>query len=125
MSRTREVSGNSRQELNLLRAVPVLVIVRPLILQVPRSPKCLQCWKATELARKRNPWKGKKRSRGEGVSDPKPVTPRQRVREFLNESLTESNSKLFRQPCRGSSYACCLIYTHVYTVHTACKFGFA
>ena len=61
----------------------------------------LRCPKASELVRKRtidrNPPKWKKGSRGEGVSDPKFVAPHQYVREFPNESLTVSNSKLFCQ----------------------------
>ena len=44
----------------------------------------LRCPKALELVCKhtidRNPPKGKKRSRGKGVSDPRFVAPRQRVR---------------------------------------------
>ena len=43
----------------------------------------LRCPKSSELARKRqvdrNPPRGKKRSWGQGASDPKSITPRQRV----------------------------------------------
>ena len=54
--------------------------------------RVLRCPNASDLARKpaidRNPPKGKKRSRGEGVSDPKSVDPRKRVSEFPSESLS-------------------------------------
>ena len=48
----------------------------------------------------RNPQKGKKRSRGEGVSNPMSVDPRQRVREFPSVSLTVSNGMSFCLACR-------------------------
>ena len=52
----------------------------------------MRCPKASDLARKpaidRNPPKGKKRSRGEGASNPKSVDPRKRVSEFPSESLS-------------------------------------
>ena len=41
----------------------------------------------------RNPPRGKKRSRGQGTSDPKSITPRQRLREFPGEHLSVSNNK--------------------------------
>ena len=59
----------------------------------------LRCPKPSELAHKRtidcNSPKGKERSRGEGVNDPKSVAPHQHVRVFPNKSLTVSNRKLF------------------------------
>ena len=78
----------------------------------------LRCPKASDLVRKRtidcNPPKGKKRSRGKGVSDPKSVSPRQRVREFPDESLTVSNSKLFRQACQEElSLKKCVVSAHL------------
>ena len=55
---------------------------------------------ARKRAIDRSPPKGKKLSRVEGVRAPKSVAPRQRAREFPNESLTVSNGKLFCQACR-------------------------
>ena len=81
----------------MLRAVPVnsrsTISVSADLLNV------LQCAKASELVRKPttdcNPPKGKKRSRSEGVSNPRSVAPRQRVREFpMNLSQCRSNGKL-------------------------------
>ena len=43
---------------------------------------------------------GKRRARGHGAFDPISVTPSQRVKEFLNESLTVSNKWLFCNACR-------------------------
>ena len=64
-----------------------------------RSPK------ASELSRKRkvqeNPSKGKRRHLPRGSqTDPKSVTPSQRVREFPTEQLTVSAGKLFCSACR-------------------------
>ena len=61
--------------------------------------------KTSELSRKRkvqeNPSKGKcRRLPRESQSDPKSVTPSQRVREFPTEQLTVSASKLFCTACR-------------------------
>ena len=62
----------------------------------------------TELTRKRKidwnpPPKGKRRARGEGSSEPKIVSPRQRLNEFPNECLAvygKEGSKLFCNACR-------------------------
>ena len=77
-----------------------------------------QCPKASEQAHKRttdcNPPKGKKRSRGEAVSDPMSFAPCQLVREFPNESLTLSKGKLFRQGCREElSLKNCVVSAHL------------
>ena len=60
---------------------------------------------AADIARprktKRNdPPRGKRRCKGAVSSDPKGVTPQQRVREFTNESLTVSQVHLFCTACR-------------------------
>ena len=60
---------------------------------------------AADIARprktKRNdPPRGKRRCKGAVSSDPKGVTPQQRVREFTNESLTVSQVHLFCTVCR-------------------------
>ena len=64
----------------------------------------LRCPKSSDLARKRrvdrNPPRGKKRSCGQGASDPKSSTPRQRLREFPGEHLSVSYNKLFCLACR-------------------------
>ena len=69
------------------------------LLDVLRAPQ------ASELTRKRkidcNPPTGKKTSRGQGSSEPKSVTPKQRVNEFPDECLTVSRGgKLFCSACR-------------------------
>ena len=56
------------------------------ILDVLKAPTC------TELTRKRKidcnpPPKGKRRARGEGSSEPKTVSPHQRVDQFPDQSL--------------------------------------
>ena len=73
---------------------------------------------SSELSRKRkidkNPPRGKRRSRGLGVSDPKSVTPQQRVAEFTNEKLTVSNNKLFCSACREElSVKCSVVRMHI------------
>ena len=71
--------------------------VRTILSQL-RSPT------SSELSRKRrvnkNPPKGKRRSYARGKSDPKNVTPQQRVKKLSNEPLTVSNNKLFCLACR-------------------------
>ena len=57
------------------------------ILEALKTPK------ASDLTRKRKvdcnpPPKGKRRARGEGSSEPKTVSPRERVRKFPDECLT-------------------------------------
>ena len=69
------------------------------ILEVLKAPQ------ASDLTRKRkvdcNPPLGRKRSRGQGSSEPKSVTPRDRVNEFPDECFTVSgNGKLFCNGCR-------------------------
>ena len=59
----------------------------------------------SELSRKRTvdrnpPPKGKRRARGPHTSDPKSVSPAQRIPEFSDEQLTVSNGKLFCKACR-------------------------
>ena len=65
---------------------------------------CLYRPTASELAQKRkvdkNPPKGKKKSRGSCVSNPKTITPQQRVNQYKNEFFSVSNKKLFCQACR-------------------------
>ena len=65
---------------------------------------CLHRPTASELARKRkvdrNPPKGKKRSRGTCASDPKSITPQQRVKQYNNECFIVSNNRLFCLVCR-------------------------
>ena len=70
------------------------------LLDVLRAPQ------ASELTRKRkidcNPPTGKKTSRGQGSSEPKSVTPKQRVNEFPDECLTVSRGgKLFCSACQS------------------------
>ena len=67
----------------------------------------LRCPRTSELTRKRkvvrNYPPGKRRSSTSsvrGASDPKSVTPSQRVTEFPNENLSVSNGKLFCLACR-------------------------
>lgn len=60
---------------------------------------------SSELSRKRKvdrnpPPKGKKPSRGASASDPKSVTPSQRVKQYTGENLTVSNKRLFCLACR-------------------------
>ena len=60
---------------------------------------------SAEIARKRKtkanpPPKGKRRCKGTLVSDPKGVTPNQRVREFSEEPFSVSNCHLFCSACR-------------------------
>ena len=60
---------------------------------------------ASELSRKRKidcnkPPKGKKRSRGTCSSDPKFITPEQRVKQHPKECFSVSNKKLFCLACR-------------------------
>ena len=70
--------------------------------------EALKAPKASDLTRKRKvdcnpPPKGKRRARGEGSSEPKTVSPRERVREFPDECLTVTGKgarKLFCNACR-------------------------
>ena len=60
---------------------------------------------AADIARprktKRNePPRGKRKCKGAVSSDPKGVSPQQRVREFTNESFTVSHGHLFCTACR-------------------------
>ena len=60
---------------------------------------------SSELSRKRKvdrnpPPKGKKPSQGASASDPKSITPSQRVKQYTGENLTVSNKKLFCLGCR-------------------------
>ena len=77
--------------------------VRTILSQL-RSPT------SSELSRKRrvdkNPPKGKRRSCARGKSDPKNVTPQQRVKKLSNVPLTVSN-KLFCLACRDSAAGRC------------------
>ena len=62
--------------------------------------EALKAPKASDLTRKRkvdcNPLpKGKRRARGEGSSEPKTVSPRERVREFPNECLTVTGGRAY------------------------------
>ena len=84
--------------------------------QIFRAPKC------TELTRKRairhtvtpSPYKKKPSC----TTDPKSVTPMQRVREFSNEELTQSAGKLFCNACLEElSLKLSIIKHHI----TSCK----
>ena len=60
---------------------------------------------SAEIARKRKtkanpPPKGKRRCKGTLTSDPKSVSPNQRVREFCEEPFSVSNGHLFCSGCR-------------------------
>ena len=60
------------------------------------------------------PSKGKKRCKGSNSSDPKSVTPHQRVKKYANECLGVSNGKLFCLACREQlSLKCSVINNHV------------
>ena len=79
---------------------------------------CLHRPTASELARKRkvdkNPPKGKKKSRGSCVSNPKTITPQQRVNQYKNEFFSVSNKKLFCQACRDElSVKSSIIAAHI------------
>ena len=83
------------------------------VLKVPQT---------SELTRKRkvdcNPPVGKKRSRGQGSSEPKSVTPKDRVNEFHDECLTISgNGKLFCSACREELS----LRKNIITNHISCK----
>ncbi len=64
----------------------------------------LQAPTLSDLTRKRrvncNPPVGRNKSRGQGSSEPKSLSPRDRVTEFPEEGLTVSNGKLFCSACR-------------------------
>ena len=86
------------------------------MLDVLRAPQ------ASELTRKRkidcNPPTGKKTSRGQGSSEPKSVTPKQRVNEFPDECLTVSRGgKLFCSACREELS----LRKNIITNHISCK----
>ena len=81
---------------------------------------CLHRPTASELVRKRkvdkNPPKGKKKSRGSCtcVSNPKTITPQQRVNQYKNEFFSVSNKKLFCQACRDElSVKSSIIAAHI------------
>ena len=78
---------------------------------------CLHRPTTSELSRKRKidrnpPPKGKKRSRGASASDPKSVTPSQRVKQYTGENLTVSNKKLFCLACREELSVKSSVITH-------------
>ena len=89
----------------------------------PRSLlDALKAPQASELARKRkidsNPPVGKKRSRGQGSSEPKSVSAKDRVNEFPDECLTVDRSgKLFCSACREELS----LRKYIITNHFACK----
>ena len=64
----------------------------------------LRCAQPAAISRKRkvrnNPPTGEKRSCRRSLSDPKSVTPSQRVKEHPGETLCVSNAKLFCRACR-------------------------
>ena len=70
--------------------------------------EALKAPKVSELTRKRKvdcnpPLTGKRRARGKGSSEPKSVSPRDRVSEFPDECLTVTGTgagKLFCNACR-------------------------
>ena len=59
---------------------------------------------SSELSRRRkvdrNPPKGKKRSQGTCLSDPKSIMPQQRVKQHSDECFSVANNKLFCLACR-------------------------
>ena len=65
---------------------------------------CLRAPTASDLARKRrvstNPPLGTKRSKGSSSSDPKSVSPADRVKQYPDQQLTVSAGKLFCRACR-------------------------
>ena len=63
---------------------------------------------------KNDPPKGQRRSKGPSSSDPKGITPSQRVREFDKEALTVSHGHLFCTACREQlSLKRCVIKNHI------------
>ena len=65
----------------------------------------------------RNPPKGRKRARGPHSSDPKSVTPQQRLKKYPNECLTVSHGKLFCLACREElSTKSSVIVNHIKSV---------
>ena len=75
--------------------------------------EALKAPKASDLTRKRKvacspPPKGKRRARREGSSEAKTVSPRERVREFLDECLTdrEGSSETFLYYSKYSMSVC-------------------
>ncbi len=86
------------------------------ILEVLKTPQ------ASDLTRKRkvdcNPPVGRKRSRGQGSSEPKSVTPKDRVNDFPGECLTVSgNGRLFCGACREEIS----LRKNIITNHISCK----
>ena len=60
-----------------------------------RSPTAADIARARKIKTNSEPPRGKRRCRGALSSDPKGVTPSQRVREFENEALTVSHGQLY------------------------------
>ena len=74
------------------------------ILETLKAPK------ASDLTRKCkvdcNPPKGKRRAHGEGSSEPKTVSPRERVREFPEECLTVTGKGVRKLFCIFQNTVC-------------------
>ena len=86
------------------------------------SIRVLKASQASDLTRKRkvdsNPPVGQKRSRGQGSSEPKSVSAKDRVNEFPDECLTVSRGgKLFCSACREELNP----RKNIITNHIACK----
>ena len=85
------------------------------LLDVLKAPQ------ASDLTRKRkidsNPPVGQKRSRGQGSSEPKSVSAKDRVNEFPDECLTVRGGKLFCSACREELS----LRKNIITNHIACK----
>ena len=73
--------------------------------------EALKAHKSLCLTRKRKvdcnaPPKGKRRARGEGSSEPKTVSPRERVREFPDECLTVTGKGAWKLFCIFQNTVC-------------------
>lgn len=92
MEYSSEESESEHEELESDRSVVSLMdrLRTPMPADIARSRKVM----------KNDPPKGKRRCKGRHASDPKGVTPSQRVREFPKESLSVSKGCLFCSVCR-------------------------
>ena len=72
------------------------------------------------------PPKGKRRARGEGSSEPKTVSPRERVREFPDECLTDGKrrSETFLKPLQYNNHENIIAFFQN-TVLSVCVTNFA
>ena len=72
----------------------------PSILDKLRAPRLSELTRKRKIHCNRPPPAGRRQSRGRGASDPKSITPSQRVKEFSDEHIVVSNGKLFCRACR-------------------------